>query len=120
MENKILIIDDDTTYLTVVKKWLSKKYLVVALKSGEQAIKFLEGHGVDLILLDSEMPTMSGEETFKAIRNMGKNTPVFFLTGNADEESLKNLTALNPEKILKKSMTQKEIMAAIETFFGVN
>ena len=49
---KLLVVDDDITFLKMVKKWLMDKYQVTIVKSGMQAIKYIKGHRPDLILLD--------------------------------------------------------------------
>ena len=60
----ILLVDDDLSYLKMVRGWLSEKYQITAAKSGNQALAYLEGHAVDLILLDFEMPEMNGPRCF--------------------------------------------------------
>lgn len=84
----ILVVDDDTSNLKMASRILSEeKMRVSCLKSGEDAIKFLNVNRPDLILLDVHMPGMDGFETIAAIRENKKTSdiPVIFLT--ADDES---------------------------------
>lgn len=86
---KILLVDDNNVSLSLAKNMLGDKYEIYAVISGEQALKFLEKKDVDLILLDINMPDMSGFETLKLIREMPEhiNIPIIFLTSDADPET---------------------------------
>jgi CheY-like chemotaxis protein len=60
----ILIIDDSTFDRTILSKVVSKKIAckIVEASGSEDAFRILESQTVDLILLDVEMPNMSGDE----------------------------------------------------------
>lgn len=119
LRKKILIIDDDGAMLRMMKTWLSVKYHVYMASSGKIAMSFLEQTKVDLVLLDYEMPVMSGPEVLKAMRNNAKlrQIPVIFLTAKDDKESVMKVVSLKPTKYLLKSMTKERIIGAIDEFF---
>jgi putative two-component system response regulator len=84
----ILIVDDDPVQLNTVVSILQNKYNCVPVSSGKTALKFLETRTADLILLDYNMPDMTGIEVLKVILE-GEHTaqiPVIFLTGVDDAE----------------------------------
>ena len=87
--------------------------------SGKIALSFLAQNPVDLVLLDYEMPVMSGPDVLKDIRNTQsiKDLPVIFLTAKDDKESVMKVVALKPEKYLLKSMPKEKLIAAIDDFF---
>ncbi|SFP79670.1 Response regulator receiver domain-containing protein [Butyrivibrio proteoclasticus] len=118
LRKKILIIDDDGTMLRMMKTWLSVKYHVYMASSGKIALSFLAQNPVDLILLDYEMPVMSGPEVLKEIRGSSKlkHTPVIFLTAKDDKESVMKVVNLKPEKYLLKSMPKEKLTGAIDDF----
>ncbi len=118
-QKSIMIVDDDVTFLKVIRKQLASKYRVTAVKSGMQAIKHLGSHTPDLILMDYDMPITTGSKVMEMIRSEPEteNIPVIFLTGKADRETVMNVMGLNPQGYLLKTMTQKEIMANIDKFF---
>ncbi len=119
LKKKILIIDDDGAMLRMMKTWLSVKYRVYMASSGKIALSFLAQNPVDLILLDYEMPVMSGPDVLKEIRNTQtlKDLPVIFLTAKDDKESVMKVVGLKPEKYLLKSMPKEKLIAAIDDFF---
>lgn len=86
---KILIVDDNTSNLTMISGILSGLYKTYPVNSGATALKFLEKQRPDLILLDMEMPEMSGTDVYLAIKAnpVISDIPVVFLTGNTDAES---------------------------------
>ena len=119
IQKSILIVDDDLTYLKLIRKQLSVNYRVTAVKSGMQAIKHLGSHTPDLILMDYDMPITTGSKVMEMIRSEPEteNIPVIFLTGKADRETVMDVMGVNPQGYLLKDMSQEEIMAAIDKFF---
>jgi response regulator RpfG family c-di-GMP phosphodiesterase len=87
----ILAVDDMTTNLRTIKVVLEKKYHVLLAKSGEIALFILKDTPVDLILLDIDLPTMSGFDVLREIRKQPKaaNIPVIFVTSYASEEIIR-------------------------------
>ena len=90
MNEWILVVDDDTENLRMASRILTpQKIRVSCLKSGEQALEFLESYRPDLILLDVHMPGIGGFNTLAAIQeNVEYSTiPVIFLTADDDRET---------------------------------
>jgi CheY-like chemotaxis protein len=115
----ILLVDDDSTFLKMVKDWLSTKYRVTIVTSGAQALMYIADNTPDLILLDYEMPVTSGPQVLEMIRSESKvdSIPVIFLTGKGDRESVLKVLALKPDGYLLKSMERSKLIAAIDDFF---
>ena len=115
----ILLVDDDGTFLKMVKDWLSAKYRVTIVTSGAQALMYIADNKPDLILLDYEMPVTSGPQVLEMIRSETKvdSIPVIFLTGKGDRESVMKVLALKPDGYLLKSMERPKLIAAIDDFF---
>jgi len=86
----VLTVDDDPIILNSVLVALKDIYVVRPFPSGEAALKYLENHHVDIILLDHNMPEMTGLDVLERLQadpNL-KKIPVIFLTGsvNSDDE----------------------------------
>ena len=88
-QKTIFLVDDDLTNLTIGNNTLNPYYNILTMNSGARLLKMLENHTPDLILLDVEMPEMSGYETIRILksREETRDIPVIFLTGHSDGES---------------------------------
>ncbi len=93
MEERVVIVDDDTLILKNAHTALSESGLrVTCLKSGKLLLDYIEMNDIDIILLDIRMPDMDGFETLRRLREWEKDngrheTPVIFLTANEDIDS---------------------------------
>ncbi len=118
----ILLVDDDPTFLKLVKGWLSENYRVTIVNSGMQAITYLATNTPDLILLDYEMPVTSGPQVLEMIRSESKTSdiPVIFLTGKGDKESVMKVVSLKPNGYLLKTMKKEELLKSVADFFIAN
>jgi len=84
----ILVVDDAAANLQLCRGLLSNEYDVRLAKSGKVALDALEKIHPDIILLDIEMPDMSGFEVMDEINKRPdfKDIPVIFVTSHATEE----------------------------------
>ncbi|ESP93752.1 HoxA-like transcriptional regulator [Pseudoalteromonas luteoviolacea 2ta16] len=88
--NKILIVDDDDFALEYQVNTLSNYFDVETVASGELALSYLEKHQPDLIVMDIQMPGISGYEATYLIRQAGHQMPILFLSNLCSiEERLK-------------------------------
>jgi len=87
--NIVFIVDDDITNLTVCRNTLSPVYNVFSFESGNLLLKRLEKQIPDLILLDIDMPEMSGYEVLAHLKGSQrtKDISVIFLTSKIDADS---------------------------------
>lgn len=89
-KKKIMVIDDNVTNLSIARKVLEEEYEVLLMPNGQKALDVMIKIVPDLILLDIEMPELSGFEVIKEIKNLGSpynRIPVIFLTGKDDTNS---------------------------------
>lgn len=119
-EKRILLVDDDVTFLRIMQGWLAEKYSITAVKSGMQAITFIATHTPDLILLDYDMPVTSGPQVLKMIRSepSSEHIPVIFLTGKNDRASVMDAMSLKPDGYLLKTSGKASIIAAVDEFLA--
>lgn len=89
MKKIILIVDDDRLTLSTAQNLLGDKYKVVAVNSAKQAYKYLDRHVPDLILLDINMPEISGFDFMKTLQADAHwcKIPVIFLTADRSSET---------------------------------
>jgi CheY-like chemotaxis protein len=117
-EQKIILAVDDTAFfLTVLKTTLQhSEYKLVCVRSGEDALKFLEKTDPNLLLLDIEMPDMDGYKLAAAIRNNGHKAPIIFLTGNAKKEAVTKALAAGAADFIVKPINKKVFLEKIARY----
>ncbi len=116
----ILIVDDDVAYMSMIKEWLKDTYRVSVVNSGVQAITWLAKNKADLILLDYEMPVTPGPKVLEMIRSDPElaDSPVMFLTGKGDKQSIMSVLALKPVGYQLKTVDKKTLRDNIEAYFS--
>jgi diguanylate cyclase (GGDEF)-like protein/PAS domain S-box-containing protein len=87
---RILVVDDDATALVLMRAALQKSgFEVQVANSGEQALQMFRGTAFDLVMLDVDMPGMSGFEVCATLRTEGDALlPIVMVTGMDDLESV--------------------------------
>ncbi len=83
---RIMIVDDQKTNLLLLKDILEEYYELTLLKSGEQAIDYLDNNICpDLILMDINMPGLDGIQTATIIQEKTSSmVPILFVSSNND------------------------------------
>ncbi len=101
MTQTIMVVDDETEILDMVKRYFSLEgYHVITATGGKEALQKLAKQP-DLILLDINMPDMDGLSLCKSIRNF-VSCPILFLTANAeDSDKIKGFGAGGDDYIVK-------------------
>ncbi len=85
---KILIIDDDEVQLRLQQSILAGQgYALFSTADGPQGILLYRTHHPDLVLLDIGLPSISGIEVLKQIRQIDPKAKVIVITGYASVES---------------------------------
>lgn len=121
MRKTILIVDDDVTYMQMIREWLKDSYQVVMVNSGMKAIKWLTVNKVDLVLLDYDMPVTSGPQIYQMLKSDvdTDEVPVMFLTGMQNKESVMTAMKLRPVDYLLKSISRNELKAKLDNYFEI-
>ena len=84
----ILLVDDDVAHRTMLKvNLLGEGYRVNEVSDGDEVLPFLDGHEVDLIVLDMKMARMDGLTTLSLLLQAGQTVPVIMLTAFSSIES---------------------------------
>ena len=81
MKSRILVVDDDDGIRALYLMELTQAgYDVVGAESGSKAVELVSKENFDVIILDIEMPDMSGIEALSHLRRVTPNTPVILNT----------------------------------------
>lgn len=94
---RIMAVDDMKTNLQMIRGILEQLYDVTLIKSGSQALLYLEKNPYpDLILMDIDMPEMDGIEAAERIQEMTDHTvPILFVTALCDRETVMMCRSMN-------------------------
>lgn len=113
----IVIVDDDTVNLELADNALHDYYKLTKLISGKQLFKFLERIKPDMILLDVQMPEMSGYEVLEKINENPewKKIPVIFITGLDSVYSEKEGFRLGAKDFIHKPFDNEIVLARINS-----
>ena len=126
-QGRLLWIDDEIDLLHAHIIFLQKRdYDVTTCSNGTDAIDLCGKNAYDLILLDENMPGLSGLETLAGIKEVQPNVPVVMVTKNEAEDIMDQaigakiadylLKPVNPMQILlvlKKNIHQREIVTEV-------
>jgi len=112
---KILIVEDNKINQMVTKKLLDKsEHKCKIAENGLEAIKLVEKHHFDLILMDIHMPIINGFEASKKIRELGILTPIIALTASDKNEILNEMAINGINDVLVKPFEIKDLQIIIE------
>lgn len=113
-KTRVLLVDDDRLVLATLAKGLRQwGYEVAEASSGEAGLKFALETRPDIVLLDENMPRMSGLEVAKALRAQTA-IPFIFLTAYGDSEIVRQAADLGAMGYLVKPIDISQIVPAIE------
>ena len=119
----LLWVDDEIEQLRAQRLFLeSKGYDVMTVSNGTDAIDLCREHHFDLVLLDEQMPGLSGLETLQRIKEIHPTLPVVMVTKSEEEDIMNQaigqkiadylIKPVNPNQILltlKKNIHREEI-----------
>ncbi len=109
----ILIVDDEPQIRRVLRTTLSSQgYTVVEARSGEEALEQIRAERADLVLLDVNLPGISGLDTCREIRR-SMDVPIIMLTvRNSERDKVQALDA-GADDYVVKPFGAEELMARI-------
>ncbi|HYO79636.1 MAG TPA: response regulator [Thermoanaerobaculia bacterium] len=116
--NKILAIEDDPEVLALYKSYLQKRgYEVLSATGAMEGINLLNKHpDTRLILLDLNLPGMSGEEWIAWYADQGRKTPVVVASGKGDILTITKGNAMTAA--LTKPFHMEELQELIEVLLA--
>lgn len=117
-EKKLLVVDDDKSYLNALKKILTKMGYAAEVAAGsEEALKILEKEKFPLIITDLDMPGLDGVELCKQIKEIDSKSIVYALSGYIAEYDTENLEKSGFDGYLSKPAKIEVLKQAIEGAF---
>ena len=120
---KILICDDEPLAVERLSRLVGQlgHEVVATAHHGLEVQPLIEQYRPDVILLDIQMPEMSGHEALAAIRKQpwGKDIPVIILTNLGEEEAPKGIRSLGIHSyIVKAELTPRQVVQRVKDALG--
>ncbi len=118
---RILLADDDPAIRELTELLLSRQgYSAFAVTNGQEALRALDSYQFDVVLLDDEMPKLSGAETARRIRaqerGTGRHQFLLAMSGNNSEADKLRLQQAGMDACLSKPFRAEELKSLLARF----
>ena len=115
MKNKILVVDDEPSIVTLLEYNLSQAgFEVLIAMDGEEGKRLAEAESLDFILLDLMLPKLDGMEVCKQLRQQKIMTPILMLTARDDALDKIIGLELGADDYMVKPFSTREVIARIK------
>lgn len=109
--SSILIVDDEAGVCDVLDRWLSREgHECAVAMSGESALERLEGDEFDVMLLDINMPKMSGIDVLAHAKQAQPDMSIVMVSGAPDDDAAQTCMALGAHSFILKPFNHREVM----------
>lgn len=116
VRRRVLVVDDEVDVRDVLIEYLEAKgFEAVGAASGEEALERLPAYRPDIVLLDINMPGLSGLETLRKIKALPQETCVVMASGQGDEEVARRALVLGAADYIRKPLDLAYVEAVLET-----
>jgi DNA-binding response OmpR family regulator len=113
----VLLVEDDELVRDAMTRILVREgYLVLTASTGHDAIGLLKTplSPIDVVLLDVNLPDVSGKDLCARLRQMHPNMPVVVCTGEAAPDETAELLKLGVNRYFCKPIAMEELLATVE------
>ena len=115
----ILVVDDDAQIRSALSEFIGKiGHSVETAEDGVKALKYIDGHKVDLVILDIIMPEQDGIGTILHLMKSPQQPPIIAISGGSrhfDENFVHNIVnTLSNTVFLQKPFSLEEMGSAIK------
>jgi two-component system, cell cycle response regulator CtrA len=111
---RVLLIEDNEAVSQVIELMLKGKgFNVTVTGLGEEGIDFAKSYDYDVIMLDLQLPDMSGYQVLKTLRTAKVKTPVLVLSGNMSVEAKVKSLSAGADDYMTKPFHRDELIARL-------
>ena len=111
----ILLVEDIELNIDILSQLLNKQHTLTVAKTGKQAIKQLTFTAFDVVLLDMQLPDISGIEVFNNQQDLelNKSTPVIALTASVSSQDINHYQSLKFLDLVEKPIIKSKLLSAL-------
>ena len=113
----VLVVDDDPVQVDLLTRFLTQQGIsTLAAYDGQQCLEKIQTASVDTIILDVQMPRMTGLEVCRVLRDKvaTRKIPIIILTATDDPEIRQAGQRLGVEEFLIKPVSGKQLLVHIQ------
>ena len=111
----ILVIDDDGVARDAFRAFLPRKgHEVLAAEDGKEGVRLFRERAPDLVILDRNLPELSGSGVFAAIRELSAEVPILIVSGYDAPEDADKYMAMGAAAFLSKGDGLSPVLAAVD------
>ena len=115
---RILIIDDETNILLMLKKMLERAgYEIDLASNGEEGLRLFSNASFDLVITDIIMPEKEGLETIREMRKMQPEMKIIAMSGGGKisaDNYLETAKIFGASRIMEKPFTQQAMVSTVK------
>ena len=121
MAQKILLVEDDPCFGSVLKSYLElSDYEVTLCVNGNDGLEAFRKDKFDICLLDVMMPEMDGFTLGKKIREIDGNVPFVYITAKSMKEDMKQGYEIGADDYIVKPFRIRELLARVRRILSAN
>jgi len=120
-DKKVLLLEDDDILNETITEFLEDNgYNVTSVKDGYEAFDIIYEKSFDILLLDVKVPSLSGFDLLKELREKGNTTPAIFITSLNSIDDLTKGFDSGCDDYIKKPFVLKELLIRVESIMKRN
>jgi DNA-binding NarL/FixJ family response regulator len=113
---RVVVADDHAAFRSAVRQWLESAAdieVVGEAENGQEALTLVEEVTPDVLLLDVEMPKMTGIEVARRLSAAASPVPILVLSTYADRHYIEQMLAIGVSGYLTKENAPKALLQAV-------
>ena len=115
----VLITDDDRDCRETMRDIVEPQgYHTLLASSGEEALEIIRFEPVHVILLDMHMPTLTGLETIRLVRQQHVGLPCILVTADATEELIRQALLAHAYSVIPKPVSKNVVLYTVVRALG--
>ncbi|PLX71203.1 MAG: response regulator [Denitrovibrio sp.] len=111
MKTLLVVDDDESIRLLLRDEFCDNGYNVVTAIDGEEGLVAFDEQNIDVVVLDLNMPKLTGEEVAVRLKGLAPNVPVVIYTANP--ERIEKNNGANYDSLIYKSSDLEELVAKV-------
>jgi two-component system nitrogen regulation response regulator GlnG len=115
----LLVVDDDPSILLAFRRAFGRVTVLTAESAGE-GLAAAAGHRPDVVILDIQLPDLSGLETLRRLREIDARSPVIFITAHGTTDTAIEAMKLGAYEYLLKPLELPQLRQVVDRAFAIS